>query len=288
MYYKIIKDGLDKEFIKLLLKGVQEAKIKNNQKISHVNTNLYFLNDLCRHISQDEFFYEIKRSLGNDLLNFLGVNKAILLNSFHAIREVENNYRHITGIHYDFQISNAIANACVDSAIRGATIWIPTKDITLNDAGLIIFDKSLSLREIHLAAGEDGYISNIPYVNVSDNNKRFTDNPIYKKYIRQEDKPHVVDILADFECAEGKFDNFLNLHKTCMQRIYSELKGKYYISEISLGDVILFNSECYHGTYLPDCRFLPRINFDMRAVVEFKNNNVRDNFKGLLIQKENF
>ena len=68
-----------------------------------------------------------------------------------------------------------------------------------------------------------------------------------------------------------------------MENIYQKLKGRYYITEMELGDVLFFDSECYHGTYLPDCEFEPRFNLDIRAVVDFEMNDETDIFETIAL-----
>lgn len=254
-------------------------------RVSKSSPKIMFMHDLPN-FDKKSFLKKLSIKLKPFIFSFLDVNQAVLLDSWHTIRKIESKDLRITGIHYDFQTSSAIANAYEkEKKIKSVTIWIPLQDVSKNDAGLIIFDKNITLKDIHNAAGEEGYLKNIKFISYQKENKNFTDNPQFKKYIIKEDSPHIVDTINNLQTTHYGFERLKKIHRRCMNNIYKNLRGKFYITELKFGDVLLFNSECYHGTYIPKkLNFKTRYNFDIRACIKFKQNSETTIFSGIKLQ----
>ena len=277
--FKIFKNKLSENYIKKIDEAVNFSINSQRFQQDPTKTVLLTLGHIGEEINFDKFSSFFIDTSGKDILEFLNAKSLVILETFNSIRKVENVNRHMTGIHYDFQVSAAVHNSIDQKTCY--TCWIPTSDVDETKPGLIVFDKDLTLEEIHEAAGKDGYIKNLDFITCSKNNKRFTDDPKYKKYIREEDEMHIVDLLADVKIAEKDYGKLKNEYSKSMNNIQNNLRGRYQITNMKKGDFLLFNSDCYHGTYLPENDFKPRINIDFRIISDFFVNDETDIFSGM-------
>jgi len=201
---------------------------------------------------------------------------AFAIENWHTLRKLTGKNREITGVHYDFQTAFLVASA--KGLALSLTHWLPTSDIDLSCPGLIVFDKGMSLQEIHQAAGEQGYLRNIEFLNPHDEEiVRFSENPAHYANVRPEGERHIIDLMANPRFRGDPDPSMRAVLMEKVRRIYFEsmfnvrrrLAGRYGVTKMRRGDLLVFDSDCYHCSDFPEGFFRNRMSLDFRVVGGF-------------------